>query len=215
MAGKTIPKFSRPARGRPPLSEADRKRILNATVSVFLENGFARAGTNEIARRAHTSKQTLYAIFPSKDDLFAGVVSAHTEKLFARHTYYIASARSPRRDLNDIGLMVLDLFANAEFLALYRIVVAEAHRFPRLARQLWQQTSGRGYGLLADYLRSRRIGGPNYRQAAARFVALVLGDFLLNALLNPDLVWGPRARRLRVHRAVEDFLSIFSPEGIR
>lgn len=202
-------------RGRPPLGDSERARILAATAAVFLENGFARANTNEIARRAHTSKQTLYTLFATKADLFAGVITAHTGKLFARHTYFIASDQQPRQALTEIGEMVLDLFANPEFLALYRIVVAEAPRFPRLARQLWHQCSDRGYDLLADYLRSRRIGAPDYRRAATRFVSLVLGDFLLNGMLNPNLAWSPPVRRLRVRHAVQDFFLIYPSEGLR
>ena len=185
MASQTKPKRkpSRPARGRPPLGAIERKRILGGTASVFLEKGFERANTNEIARRARTSKQTLYTLFPTKADLFIGVIGAHTERLFARHAYYIASEQPPRIALTEIGQTVLDMFANPEFLALYRIVVAEAHRFPALARQLRHRCLERGYDLLAEYLRSRRIGHPGIRNAAVRFVSLVLGDFVLTPCL--------------------------------
>lgn len=199
----------RAPRGRPPLSAEQRRRILAATASVFLEKGYARANTSAIARRARASKQTLYALFPTKAGLFMGVMSAHTEKLFARHAYYIASEKPPRTALNEIGRSVLDLFTNAEYQALYRIVVGEAHQFPHLARQLWRQYSERGYALLAGYLRSRGIGAPNYRRAAERFVALVLGDYLLNVMLNPDQAWSRRVLLQRVRRAVDDFCTIY------
>src|ERR1035438_1238209 len=84
-------KAAPPARGRPPLDEPERRRILDATTAVFLEKGFQRASTAVIARRARSSKQTLYALFPTKADLFAAVMSAHTEQLFARHIEYIES----------------------------------------------------------------------------------------------------------------------------
>ena len=147
-------------RGRPPLDDAARKRILDATTAVFLENGFERAATSEIARRARTSKQTLYALFPTKADLFAGVISAHTEQLFSRHMHYIESGKPPRQALAEIGDMLLAMFSAPTFLALYRILVAEANNFPDLARRLWSVCHERGNGLLAEYLKSRRIGGP-------------------------------------------------------
>ncbi len=211
MTSKIQPqrKPSHPSRGRPPLGAVERMRILGVTAAVFLEKGFQGANTNEIARRARTSKQTLYALFPTKADLFIGVMSAHTEKLFARHAYYIASEEPARMALNEIGQTVLGLFTNLEFQALYRIVVAEAQNFPHLAHQLRRECSERGYALLAEYLRSRRIGRPNYRTAADRFVSLVLGDFLLNGMLNPDLVWSRRVVLARVRRAVDDFFLIY------
>lgn len=199
-------------RGRPLQSEAEgyRQRILDATTAVFLEKGFARSSTNEIARRAQTSKQTLYTLFPTKAALFVGVMSAHTEQLFARHMYYLESSKAPRGALTDIGRMMLKMFSAPGFLALYRILVAEAHNFPDLARDLWCECVERGYGLLAEYLRTRRIGGPNYRKSAAQFISFVLGDFVINAMLNPDLELSERAVRSRVKQAVEDFLRLHS-----
>ena len=202
----------RQPRGRPPLDNAERKRILDATAAVFLEKGYRRAATLDIARRARTSKQTLYVLFPTKADLFVAVIGAHTEQLFARHSYYIESGKSPRQALTEMGRMVLRMFTSPEFLALYRIVVAEAHEFPDLARKLWQQCSERGTILLADYLRSRRIGGPRYKKSAAQFIAFLLGDFVLNAMLNPDHCLSPRALNAGVAVAVADFL-VLHPVG--
>lgn len=203
------------SRGRPPLDNAERKRILDATTRVFLEKGFGRASTSEIARRARTSKQTLYALFPSKADLFVGVISAHTEQLFARHAYYIESGKTPRQALTEIGISVLKMFSAPEFLALYRIIVAEAHNFPDLARQLWRECTERGYDLLAEYLQSRYIGGPGYRKSAAQFVSFVLGDFVLNAMLNPDRQMSDRALQAGVQKAVKDFLRLHPARDVR
>jgi AcrR family transcriptional regulator len=203
------------SRGRPPLDSAERKRILDATTAVFLEEGFKHASTSEIARRARTSKQTLYALFSTKADLFVSVIGAHTEQLFAKHAYYIESGKTPRMALTEIGHSVLKMFSAPEFLALYRIVVGEAHDFPDLARQLWRECTERGYGLLADYLKSRRIGGPSYQKSAAQFVSFVLGDFILNQMLNPDRTRSERALRAGVKQAVEDFLRLHPARQLR
>jgi len=204
-------------RGRPLLGEAERyrERVLAATAAVFLEQGFARASTNEIARRAQTSKQTLYTLFPTKADLFVGVISKHTDQLFARHMDYIESSKAPREALTDMGRMMLRMFSAPEFLALYRILVAETHNFPDLARDLWSGCVDRGYGLLAEYLKSRRLGGPDYGKSSAQFISLVLGDFVINAMLNPDLELSERAVRSRVRQAVEDFLCLHPEPRIR
>jgi TetR/AcrR family transcriptional regulator, mexJK operon transcriptional repressor len=197
--------------GRPPLDAAARKRILDATARVFLDKGYERASTAEIARRARTSKQTLYSLFPSKAELFVAVIGAHTEDLFARHVHYIESAAPPREALTDMAVRLLQLFTAPRFLALYRILVAEAHNFPDLARLLWQTCIVRGNVLLAEYLRTRRIGGPTYSKSASQFISFVLGDFVINQMLNPDLVLSDRALRARAREAVRDFL-LLHPE---
>jgi TetR/AcrR family transcriptional repressor of mexJK operon len=209
------PRKTTQPRGRPPLDDAERKRILDATTAVFLERGFEHASTSEIAKRARTSKQTLYALFPTKADLFVRVIGAHTDQLFARHAYYIESGKTPRQTLTEIGHSVLKMFSAPEFLALYRIIVAEAHNFPDLARQLWREYSERGYGLLAEYLKSRRIGGPRYQKSAAQLVSFVLGDFVLNQMLNPDRRRSERALHAGVQHAVEDFLRLHPARELR
>ena len=136
---------------------------------------------------------------------------SHTDRLFARHAYFIASDKPPAHALAEMGRMALGLFRTPGFLALYRIVIAEVHLFPALARYLWDACLVRGYSLLAEYLRSRRIGGPDYRRSARQFITFILGEFVLNVLLNPDLALSDRALRTRVRRAVDDFLQLHPP----
>jgi len=201
-------KTGKQGRGRPRLNPLERRKILDATAQVFLEKGYARVNTSEIARRAKTSKQTLYSLFPTKSDLFVGVISMHADRLFERHVEFIESEASPEATLNVMGNEMLAMFSAPQFLALYRIVVAEAHNFPDLARQLWSCCMERGYAQLAEYLKLRRIGGPLYRKSAAQFLSFVLGDFIVNAMLNPDLKLSNRVLRLRVREAVRDFLRL-------
>lgn len=205
------PSPRKPVRGRPPLNASARKRILAVTARVFLDRGYEHASTAEIARRARTSKQTLYGLFPSKAELFVAVTSAHMEDLFARHVEYIESSVPAREALTDMGIRLLELFTAPRFLALYRILVGESHRFPDLARLLWERCHARGTALLAEFLRSRRIGGPRYDRAAAKFISFILGDYVINTMLNPDLELSPSVLRRRVHDAVADFL-VLHPE---
>jgi hypothetical protein len=104
--------------------------------------------------------------------------------------------------------MTLRMFSAPTFVALYRILVSNVEKFPDLARQLWRVCQMRGNELLAEYLESRRIGGPAYRESAAQFISFVLGDYVINAMLNPDLEMSERMLRARVRNAVNDFLRL-------
>ncbi len=207
---KTSAARPKPGRGRPRLTDAEsyRRAVLEATAAVFLERGYQKASTNEIARRAKTSKQTLYALYPTKAELFVAVITMHMERLFARHEYFIASDEPPRQVLTDMGRMVLGMFRSREFLALYRIMVAEVNDFPEVCLRLWRECRDRGYGLLTEYLRKCRIGGPSYRKSAEQFISLILGDFVLNAMLDPGLTLSNRAVDERVTESVAIFLQL-------
>jgi AcrR family transcriptional regulator len=55
--------------------------ILDAAFRVFVERGPAGATTREIARRARTSKRTLYENFGSKEGIFAALVEGRASRM--------------------------------------------------------------------------------------------------------------------------------------
>lgn len=69
----------RPKRGvRMPRNER-RQQLMTAASDVFVINGYHAAGMDEIAERAGVSKPVLYQHFPSKLDLYMGVLTRHIE----------------------------------------------------------------------------------------------------------------------------------------
>jgi AcrR family transcriptional regulator len=103
-----------------------RNRILHAARAMFVERGFADVSMQQIADAAGVTKATLYHHFRDKEDLFVEVV---------------------RLEHDSLGLMILDLIADAETLEeqLQRIArgVFEVGRsdFGRLAEDLRQHVS--------------------------------------------------------------------------
>ena len=59
---------------RKPRAQAKREQILSGARKVFLREGFAATSTDVIAREAGVSKRTLYAYYPSKEELFGDVL---------------------------------------------------------------------------------------------------------------------------------------------
>lgn len=57
-------------------AEATQKRILDAALAEFAENGFGGARVDEIAERAQANKRMIYHYFGSKEDLFRHVLEA-------------------------------------------------------------------------------------------------------------------------------------------
>jgi len=67
-----------------------RKMILDATTETFFEKGYEAATLNEIARRSHVTKRTIYKYFPSKIALFVSMFDAYLQKLNTLITETIA-----------------------------------------------------------------------------------------------------------------------------
>ncbi len=118
---------------------AKRGQILAGVQRVFLEQGFAAASTDAIAGEAGVSKRTLYAYYPSKEDLFEDVLPRLT--IENPQTKVLESARSvePRspEELREAPFMLsrklLTTIMEADYLALLRTIIADSHRFPRIS----------------------------------------------------------------------------------
>jgi len=61
--------------------EQRRNQILDAASLIFSKEGFARANTDEIAKRANLGKGTIYRYFKNKRELFLSVVDRGLDKL--------------------------------------------------------------------------------------------------------------------------------------
>lgn len=67
-----------------PAKAARRRQILDAAFAEFSAHGYAGVSMEAIARRAHASKETLYAWFANKETLFATVLAARMEEMAGR-----------------------------------------------------------------------------------------------------------------------------------
>jgi len=74
---------SRPRRGRPKAMADDERRALIAAEAekLFVSQGFKGTSTDQIAAACRISKQTLYRLYPGKQELFAAVVESHRVRM--------------------------------------------------------------------------------------------------------------------------------------
>lgn len=124
--------------GRVSRSEAKRGEILAGARRVFLRDGFAAASTDDISREAGVSKRTVYAYYPSKEDLFAEVLrtltveNPRTMVLDAIRGMEPTSREELRSVLLELARRFVETMMKAEYLAFLRTLIADTHRFPQL-----------------------------------------------------------------------------------
>src|SRR5262245_11004339 len=149
--------------GRPPkelAGEVD-ARILEAARKVFLERGFEGASIDEIAEVARSGKPTIYARFRDKRALFTAVV---TRDIVCRITEFkaeVPTGATIEERLTSAASTLLHWVLDSERIALMRLAIAEARRFPdlastvsRAARNLSTELGGR---LLEELTRSDEL----------------------------------------------------------
>jgi AcrR family transcriptional regulator len=206
---------ARPARavspGRPPKSEvaARLRHVLGVASAEFVSHGYAGANVSRIARDAGVSKKTIYARYPSKDDLLVAVVSDLATRSYERVIAAMtASAGDPEHVLPAFGTQVAQTWASPETVGVYRLIVSEAARFPELAL-IYRNTMDRFRTILADYLREQCTAGtldiPDADAASHQFGNLVYGEIREKGLLGERVTDDDVAAVVR--RAVRVFLT--------
>ena len=176
--------------GRPPDSELDlhKDAILEAAAQVFMERGYEKTSTAEIARRAGASKGTLYSLYPSKEALYVAI-------LRQRVSGAVQPLSNPEGEdlpvadmLEAFGRAVLRWMSSEEGQSLYRLIVAAAGDHPELGAACWENGPGRGRALLTQYLDSTVERGlltiEDTTLAASHFLSMVTGMPILRGSLR-------------------------------
>ncbi len=184
-------------------------RILDAATEVFMRAGFAGASMDAITRTAGVSKATVYSHFPSKELLFGAIVRTRCAELLAPLRDADVPKRRPEVALAEIARGFVDLVMSEPALALYRVVLAEAPRFPELARVFYENGPAQAIASLAAYLEQEaergRLDIADPVTAAEQFFNLLTGYPQMRALLGIERTPG----RAKLDRHVKRTLAMF------
>ena len=114
------------------------RQILDGAAAAFAQDGYEGASMSNIAAMAGVSKGTLYNYFTSKKELFASFVQREcTERLLL--IFDEIDAQAPVQEtLLRIGRRMLDMLLSDSGLLIYRMVVAEAQKFPELSEAFFE-----------------------------------------------------------------------------
>jgi TetR/AcrR family transcriptional repressor of mexJK operon len=188
-----------------------RDAIIVAGARVFMEQGFESASMDEVARIAGVSKATIYSYFDGKQDLFGAIITGRCQAMIPVIESAALGDQPPAEALRQIGRQFLDLLMSKGPLALYRVVLAEAGRFPALGRTFYQSGPDKVAAALGDYLARQHAAGalsvPKPRVSAEQFIGMVLGQIHIRLLLGiAETAPAPEERGDIVELAVRTFL---------
>ncbi len=210
MPSGTRNSFNRGPGGRPTRQEAERRHesLVASAARLFLEKGWDGASVDEISRQSGVAKRFIYARYPDKAALFVGAVQRSIdEKMEILHTFE-PLPEDVEAGLRAFGRRLLDLALRPDTLAFLRLFIAEAPRFPELAKLFVESNRHRGLAeinrVLAAYSDRGAIepGDPDIR--AEQFFILIVGAPQRLALLGARDE--PAAEDRRLNAAVRLFL---------
>jgi len=183
--------FSR-KKGRPSNAMAGdvEERILNAATIVFLHQGFAGASLERIAEAAGASKATLYSRYLGKEALFSEVIKRNSERCL-RPVFEAPQSSSLAERIEMVTTTLITRLLSDEVIGLIRVVVADAPRFPSLAKLTRDAGRLRGINavtnLIADHSqRSRDARARATSKRDAQALATRILDVIMRGLMGED-----------------------------
>lgn len=182
-----MPTTSPPRRGRR-RDERKTRAILAAASDLFLAQGLQQTSMDAIAARAGVSKQTLYTHFRNKDDLFRTVIRCKV----AEHQLGAGASSGPlpppETTLRRLGTELLSLILDPEVVAMFRVVIAEAAAYPRVAQLFYEAGPRQAAETMAEQIGAQMNAGalrPGDPHAAAHtFASLCKGELHMEAMLG-------------------------------
>ena len=201
--------------GRPSRLQSARlsDHILDVATALFLGSGYGATSIEAVAKRAGISKRTFYHRFRGKEMLFEAVVRRLIEQWLPPFDAALLEAPSLVDALHRAAEHILNIALTPEALALHRLLVAEARRFPELARILHELGAAGGIERIARYL-DRRVEAGEIAPIDTRFTA---EQFLLMVVTGPQrraLGLGAALTAAELARWIDDTVTLFL-EGCR
>jgi AcrR family transcriptional regulator len=167
------------ARGRARLN-----KILDAATDLFLQVGYEQTSIDAILLKSGGSKSTLYAYFPTKQDLFRSVIDNIVDNSDLGAALDVTL--NARLVLTEFAVSRQRIVLSARHRAVLGLVIAERDRFPDLAQIYWErgpQRSGRQLVTYLEALRNREILAIDDAEEAAEFLIGMLFQRWLKQIL--------------------------------
>lgn len=189
--------------------ETRRAAIVTIARNAFLTHGYAATSMSTIATELGGSKGTLWAYFPSKEDLFAAVLDDATANFRKSLDDALRPGRDWRTTLLDFSIRFLHKIIDPDSLQLHRLIVGEAGRFPEIGHIFFERGPKRVLDRLSSYIGSCMEAG-DLRQDDPIQAAMAL--IQLTQMQHNLRLWGivgaPDAEE--IHRYAVTALDIFS-----
>ncbi len=151
------------------------ERILDVATGLFLTEGYGATSIEAVAQRAGISKRTFYHRFADKAALFDAVVRRIVQHLRPPASMPLYEGASLEAILRRLARLLLRAALAPMALALNRLMVAEAQRFPELAAIAAREgTRAEAVGQIAALLEREAGAGSRARFAAEQFLHMVI-----------------------------------------
>jgi TetR/AcrR family transcriptional regulator, mexJK operon transcriptional repressor len=146
--------------GRREQNKAERRTaIIQLALRHFLAQGYEATSMSGIAKEMGGSKGTLWSYFSSKEELLAAVVDSLSERFQSSMGEILNTKRDVRLVLTRFCETFLERISRPEAIALQRLIVSQADRFPEIGRVFHDHAPAVNHATVADFVKRQMAAG--------------------------------------------------------
>lgn len=189
-----------------PRSAKKREQILQAAGKLFTEVGYA-VSMDQIAEVASVSKQTVYAHFKTKDELFETCVKTRCESN-RLHLHLKDDPRPVEEALLDFAIHFQNMMTSPTVMNTYRTAVSQVESHPDLGQAYLKAGPESTTQMVEEYFeclqqQGKFASGKNMRYAAFQFMLMIHGQAVYWNTLGVDIEQSESEQREYLQSVVE------------
>lgn len=165
-----------------------RAQILAAALDEFSLHGFEATRLDDVAKRAHVAKGTIYLYFKDKESLFQELLRAQIGPVIGMLEAVLAGGAKEAKlvPLRVLAHRVADLFVEQVIGTrrkdIVRLILTEGPRFPKLAEFYYREVISRGLGAFRARARRAVSDGELKSDTLVRFPHLIVAPALVSII---------------------------------
>jgi AcrR family transcriptional regulator len=187
-------------------------KILESATQLFLRVGYEQASIHAILLESGGSKSTLYAYFPTKEDLFKAVIDNVVDNDAGPELEIVGNARHV---LVQFAVHRQRIVMSPRHRAVLGLVIAERDRFPDLPRIYFDRGPTKSYRRLATYLEALKrrevLDIDDVPEAVEFFVGMLFQRWLPQLLYLNLPEPSDEVVHARAERVVARFFAAYRP----
>ena len=155
--------------------------ILEAALEEFTKNGYAGTRLDDVAARAGVTKGTIYVYFPNKEQLFYAIVRKFKPSLVEDVDQFVKISKTSVIEFLSTFLKFLyrEMQDDWKSREVFRLMIAEAERFPALAEEYHRTVIGPLFEKLREAIKEGIARGEIRQSAAVEFPEIVIAPAAL------------------------------------
>jgi TetR/AcrR family transcriptional regulator, mexJK operon transcriptional repressor len=204
-----------PASGRREQNKAERRAaIIQLALRHFLAHGYEATSMSAIAKEMGGSKGTLWSYFNSKEELLAAVIDSLSERFQTFMGEILDTKKDVREVLTRFCETFLERISRPEAIALQRLIVSQADRFPEIGRVFHDHAPAINHATVAEFLKLQMaagaLGADDANEAARMLLDLCTAGYHDRVLYGVERT-SKAVEKREAARVVKQFMRCYGP----